>query len=63
MPECLHMSSTQCNHQHCPHTFPIYVLHMLQASVHRTDVNVFKITINLKPPCLGQQLKFKPQHH
>jgi hypothetical protein len=21
-----HMSSTQCNHQHCPHTFPIYVV-------------------------------------
>jgi hypothetical protein len=21
-----HMSSTQCKHQHCPHTFPIYVV-------------------------------------
>ena len=21
-----HMSSTQCNHQHCPHNFPIYVV-------------------------------------
>ena len=23
IPECLHMSSDQYNHQHCPHTFPI----------------------------------------
>jgi hypothetical protein len=29
-----HMSSTQCNHQHCPHTFPIYLVNdQLQLSI------------------------------
>ena len=30
-----HMSSTQCNHQHCPNTFPIYVINnQLQLCIH-----------------------------
>ena len=35
IPECLHMPSTQCNHQNCPHTFSIYVVNnQLHLRVH-----------------------------